>query len=1141
MATYYVGASGSDSNNGTTWALRKLTIGGGIAAASAGDTIYVGPGTYRELVTIGKSGSSGSPYTLIGDQTGANTDGIGGIVRWTGSADDIAETRAYCITSTNYSYWIVKGFSFDTVSTSLIRVVNGTHWEIVDCSFETWRNAIAFSNCTTGETNKVHRCRFLFVTTAVTIVASAATSNGADLIENVEVISSGQANAIDITDLGGTTIQNIVMHSTDGSNLYSHGLGTGQVTTCLNSVITVTQNYTLWSTSTATFTENYNTLFCGSTANQKNNVTTGANSNVYTPGFEPPDLSSTTGAGAWRGLIPASWSALRSAGTTGATDDIWGATRTTNDIGSGFYVARPSGATYAATGADTDAGPSESGTASAVSTATGADTDAGSTESGTVVTITGPTPNVSGADNAAGGTETGTATFPSAASGADTIASGAETGTALEPFSVSGADNAAGGTESGTAASPSFTSGADTDAGPSESGTATAPHVGGFVGSEVVASPSDSGTATVTGRASGGDTDAGPADSGTAKALSIATGSDTAASPSSSATISASTIAGGADTIAGPSDAGTTQALCAANGSDTISSPTDSGTAAAISSAWLDVDVGTQPPLPGAGYTTVNGTVSTVTGGTGTNGSTYDSFHFHYQIRYGDCSIIAQLGTVTGNALSAIEIRGTLNPDAAYLLHGFQSQVRGGVQQCYWRQTAGGSDNGSNSGNATRWLRIDRVGSTLTAYQSIDGSSWTQIQQVTATLPSQVYVGLLTASYDNAFGSAPFDNIALTGSANNYSQISGGDTDPGPADAGTARAPSAISGSDSVAATESGTGVALAATAGSDTIASGTDVGTVLGSISSTGADTAASATEQGALYAPAGAVASDTAASPAESGAALAYSTAAGADLVQGPAETGTATAPQPGLSGSDVVPSSSDAGTAHTATFATGASSSGAPVEFGNALVPVFAAGSEVGPAPSESGSATLIAVVQGLESAASPIESGSVVAFPSGFSGADVAQAPTELGVAYIGPCTLLGQDEGPTPTDSGVSSSPLSSRVSIRRLARVPAEHRDSVVWAETAMKTVLSYRMSPTERADFLLDWSPLLGITGDAIVSSEWSVTADDVTVESAQFTSSTTGVWVSGVRATSETRVVNVVTTAGGRTYERAIVISGS
>jgi hypothetical protein len=89
MATYYVGIGGNDSNDGTSWSSRKLTLNGAEdIPVAAGDTVYVGPGTYREMLTCDVGGSDGSPITYIGDYDGSHTDGVGGIVRISGSDDD---------------------------------------------------------------------------------------------------------------------------------------------------------------------------------------------------------------------------------------------------------------------------------------------------------------------------------------------------------------------------------------------------------------------------------------------------------------------------------------------------------------------------------------------------------------------------------------------------------------------------------------------------------------------------------------------------------------------------------------------------------------------------------------------------------------------------------------------------------------------------------------------------------------------------------------------------------------------------------------------------------------------------------------------------------------------------------------------
>ena len=65
MTTRYVGKGGDDANSGLTWALRKLTLNGAEdTPVVAGDTVYVGAGTYRELLTYDVSGGAGTPIHI---------------------------------------------------------------------------------------------------------------------------------------------------------------------------------------------------------------------------------------------------------------------------------------------------------------------------------------------------------------------------------------------------------------------------------------------------------------------------------------------------------------------------------------------------------------------------------------------------------------------------------------------------------------------------------------------------------------------------------------------------------------------------------------------------------------------------------------------------------------------------------------------------------------------------------------------------------------------------------------------------------------------------------------------------------------------------------------------------------------------
>ena len=92
IGVFYVRQTiGNDSNDGlspqTAWrSLSKLE-----EVMQAGDTAYVGPGLYREMVTVANSGTAEAWITFVGDTTGQHTGDPPGTVMVTG-ADPMDET-----------------------------------------------------------------------------------------------------------------------------------------------------------------------------------------------------------------------------------------------------------------------------------------------------------------------------------------------------------------------------------------------------------------------------------------------------------------------------------------------------------------------------------------------------------------------------------------------------------------------------------------------------------------------------------------------------------------------------------------------------------------------------------------------------------------------------------------------------------------------------------------------------------------------------------------------------------------------------------------------------------------------------------------------------------------------------------------
>lgn len=80
-----------------------------------------------------------------------------------------------------------------------------------------------------------------------------------------------------------------------------------------------------------------------------------------------------------------------------------------------------------------------------------------------------------------------------------------------------------------------------------------------------------------------------------------------------------------------------------------------------------------------------------------------------------------------------------------------------------------------------------------------------------------------------------------------------------------------------------------------------------------------------------------------------------------------------------------------------------------------------------------------------------------------------------------------------------------------------------------------WEKDPSAVKDYTLDWSAWL--VDDTIVTSTWTPSDSNITVDSSTKTLTTTTVWVSGGGAVGAyRRVTNRIVTSAGRTEERSI-----
>jgi phosphatidylserine/phosphatidylglycerophosphate/cardiolipin synthase-like enzyme/regulation of enolase protein 1 (concanavalin A-like superfamily) len=188
---------------------------------------------------------------------------------------------------------------------------------------------------------------------------------------------------------------------------------------------------------------------------------------------------------------------------------------------------------------------------------------------------------------------------------------------------------------------------------------------------------------------------------------------------------------------------------------------TASGTSA-LPSPWLHRDIGSVASAGSASYS--SGTFRVSASGADIWG-TADAFHYVYRSLTGDATIIARVASVQNvNAWSkgGVMIRETLSAGSKHAL----MLVSAGKGVAFQRRsaTSGTSVNTYGSTSAPpRWVRLQRSGSTITASESSNGSTWTVVGTDTISMASTVFVGLAVTSHTtSAATTVAFDSVTVS-------------------------------------------------------------------------------------------------------------------------------------------------------------------------------------------------------------------------------------------------------------------------------------------------------------------------------------------------------------------------------------------
>jgi len=187
---------------------------------------------------------------------------------------------------------------------------------------------------------------------------------------------------------------------------------------------------------------------------------------------------------------------------------------------------------------------------------------------------------------------------------------------------------------------------------------------------------------------------------------------------------------------------------------------------------WQHQDIGS---VAAAGSASSTACAWTVLGSGANIWGTTDAFHYVYQSLSGDGQIIARVVSMTNTnawARAGVMIRETLTATSKHAM----IVVTPGNGISFQRRTSTGGTSTATGGSAVTapyWVKLTRVGNTLTGYESSNGSTWTQVGTDTVTMATDVYIGLAVTSHnDGTLCTAVFDNISYAADALAYNSFS---------------------------------------------------------------------------------------------------------------------------------------------------------------------------------------------------------------------------------------------------------------------------------------------------------------------------------------------------------------------------------
>ncbi len=198
------------------------------------------------------------------------------------------------------------------------------------------------------------------------------------------------------------------------------------------------------------------------------------------------------------------------------------------------------------------------------------------------------------------------------------------------------------------------------------------------------------------------------------------------------------------------------------SGTNAVNESTEPTTEIGLPLPWTSNDIGTGM-LAGSAIHRA-GTFTQV--GSGVIGSTADKLRFTYQALTGDGEITARVSgiEISGKGSRAgVMIRDSLAANSKQV---FMGLTHSNVNLWSQRNDTGGSTvTASSTDNVpSSWVRLVRSGTTITAYKSTNGSTWTTVGSATnTTFGSTCYIGFVVGSGSTTtLNTSQFSNVSVT-------------------------------------------------------------------------------------------------------------------------------------------------------------------------------------------------------------------------------------------------------------------------------------------------------------------------------------------------------------------------------------------